>query len=126
MNTEILSFEFEWYLRDYFFRINNRKDNDFKSIFDTNEICRFMKDNYLKYKTWNMEEIIKLFNIVITDLHHRNVLVIKEDSRAVMLISKFVRKQCANCYYINYLASSESPNCHRCKSDNLKDFPPKK
>lgn len=126
MNTEILSFEFEWYLRDYFFRINNRNDKDFKSIFDNNEICRFMKENYLKYKNWNMEEITKLFNTVISDLHDRNVLVIKEDAGAVILISKFGRKQCANCYYINYLSSSESLNCHRCKSDNLNDFPPKK
>jgi hypothetical protein len=123
LNTEILSFEFEWYLRDYFFRINNRNDQDFKSIFNNNEICLFMKQNYLKYKNWNMEEITKLFNIVISDLHDRDVLTVKKDTGAVMLESRFVRKQCANCYYINYLSSSESLNCHRCKSNNLKDFP---
>ena len=126
MNTEILLFEFEWYLRDYFFRINNRNNEDFKSIFDNNEICRFMKENYLKYKDWNMKEITKLFNIVISDLHDRNVLIVKKDTSTVILKSRFVRKQCANCYYINYLSSSESPNCHRCKLDNLKDFPSKK
>ncbi len=126
MNTEILLFEFEWYLRDYFFRINNRNNEDFKSIFDNNEICRFMKENYLKYKNWNMKEITKLFNIVISDLHDRNVLIVKKDTSTVILKSRFVRKQCANCYYINYLSSSESPNCHRCKLDNLKDFPSKK
>lgn len=82
-----------------------------------------MKQNYLKYKNWNMEEITKLFNIVISDLHDRNVLTVKKDTEAVMLESRFVRKQCANCYYINYLSSSESLNCHRCKSNNLKDFP---
>ena len=122
MNIEILSFEFEWYLRDYFFRINNRDDEDFKSMFDNNDICRFMKENYLKYKNWSIEEITKLFNIVISDLHDRNVLIVKKDTDAVILKSRFVRKQCVNCYYINYLSSSESPNCHRCKSDNLKDF----
>jgi hypothetical protein len=123
LNIEILSFEFEWYLRDYFFRINNRDDEDFKSMFDNNDICRFMKENYLKYKNWNIEEITKLFNIVISDLYHRNVLIVKKDTDAVVLKSRFVRKQCVNCYYINYLSSSESPNCQRCKSDNLKDFP---
>jgi len=126
LNTEILSFEFEWYLRDYFFRINKRNDEDFKSMFDNNDICRFMKENYLKYKNWNIEEITKLFNIVISDLHDRNVLIVKKDTDTVILKSRFVRKQCVNCYYINYLSSSESLNCHRCKSDNLKDFPSKK
>ena len=126
MNIEILSFEFEWYLRDYFFRINNRDDEDFKSMFDYNDICRFMKENYLKYKNWNIEEITKLFNIVISDLHDRNVLILKKDPDTVILKSRFVRKQCVNCYYINYLSSPESRNCHRCKSDNLKDFPSKK
>ena len=126
MNTEILSFEFEWYLRDYFFRINNRNDQHFKSIFDNNEICRFMKENYLKYKNWSIEEITKLFNIVISDLLDRNVLIVKKDTNLVVLKSRFTRKQCANCYYINYFSSSEPPNCHRCKSDNLKDFPSKK
>ncbi len=126
MNIEILSFEFEWYLRDYFFRINNRDDEDFKSMFDNNDICRFMKENYLKYKNWNIEEITKLFNIVISDLHDRNVLIVKKDPDTVILKSRFVRKQCVNCYYINYLSSPESRNCHRCKSDNLKDFPSKK
>ena len=126
MNTEILSFEFEWYVRDYFFRINNRNHNDIKSIFDTNEICRFMKENYLKYKNWNIEEITKLYNIVISDLHDRNVLIVKKDTDTIILKSRFVRKQCVNCYYINYLSSPESRNCHRCKSDNLKDFPSKK
>ena len=85
-----------------------------------------MKENYLKYRNWNIEKITKLFNIVITDLHDKNVLIIKKDIGVVMLKSRFVRKQCANCYYINYLSSSESSNCLRCKSDNLKDFPPKK
>lgn len=126
MNTEILSFEFEWYLRDYFFRINKRNDEDFKSMFDNSDICRFMKENYLKYKNWNIEEITKLFSIVISDLHDRNVLIVKKDPDTVILKSRFVRKQCVNCYYINYLSSSESLNCHRCKSDNLKDFPSKK
>ncbi len=126
MNNEILSFEFEWYLRDYFFRITNRNDEGFKSIFNNNEICLFMKQNYLKYKNYNMEEITKLFNIVISDLYDRNVLIVKKDTGAVKLESRFVRKQCANCYYINYLSSSESLKCHRCKSNNLKDFPSKK
>ncbi|HKO65976.1 MAG TPA: hypothetical protein VJU13_12300 [Candidatus Nitrosocosmicus sp.] len=126
MNTEILSFEFEWYLRDYFFRVNNKNDEDFKDTFDINEICRYMKENYLKYKNWNMEEITKLFNIVILDLHNRNVLIFKNDVGAAILQSRFVRKQCSNCYYVNYLSSLEPPNCHRCKSDNLKDFPSRK
>ncbi len=126
MNTEFLSFEFEWYLRDYFFRINNSNNKDFKNIFDNNEICLFMKQNYLKYKNWNLGEITELFNIVISDLHDRNVLIVNTDTGAVKLESRFVRKQCAKCYYINYLSSSELPNCHRCKSNNLKDFPPRK
>jgi len=126
VNTEILSFEFEWYLRDYFFRINNRNDGEFKSMFDNDEICSFMKENYLKYRNWNMKEITELFSSVISDLHDRNVLIVKKDTRAVMLKSRFERKQCANCYYVNYLSTAESPNCHRCKSINLKDFPFKK
>ena len=126
MNTKSLSFEFEWYLRDYFFRINNKNDEDFKSIFDNKEICHFMQENYLKYKNTSMKEITKLFNTVISNLHDRNVLIFKKDTGAVILESKFLRKQCANCYYINYLSSSESPICSRCESDNLKDFPSKK
>jgi hypothetical protein len=126
LNTEILSFEFEWYLRDYFFRVNNRNGEDFESIFDNNEICSYMKENYLKYRDWKVEEITKLFNTVIYDLHDRNVLIVKKDTGKIILKSRFVRKQCSNCYYINYLSSSESMNCHRCKSDNLKDFPPRK
>ncbi len=61
VNTESLSFEFEWYLRDYFFRINSKNDEDFKSIFDNKEICHFMQENYLKYKNTSMKEITKLF-----------------------------------------------------------------
>ncbi|MDN5868343.1 MAG: hypothetical protein L0H55_13230, partial [Candidatus Nitrosocosmicus sp.] len=75
---------------------------------------------------WNIEEITKLFDIVVSALHERNVLILKKDTGAVMLESRFVRKQCANCYYINYLSSSESQNCHRCKSNFLKDFPSRK
>jgi hypothetical protein len=126
VNTEILSFEFEWYLRDYFFRINNSNGGEFNRMFDSDEICRIMKENYLKYRNWNMKEITALFSSVISDLNNRNVLIVKEDNGAVILKSRFERKQCTNCFYVNYLASSESPNCHRCESHNLKDFPSKK
>ncbi len=126
MNTEILSFEFEWYLRDYFFRINNSNGREFKRLFDSDEVCHFMKENYLKYRNWNMKEITGLFSSVISNLNNRNVLIVKKDNGEIILKSRFERKQCKNCFYINYLASSELQNCHRCKSDNLKDFPYKK
>ena len=61
MNTEILSFEFEWYLRDYFFRINNGNGEEFNQMFDSDEVCRFMKENCLKYRNWNMKEITELY-----------------------------------------------------------------
>ena len=85
MNTDILSFEFEWYLRDYFFRINDSYGGEFNRIFDSDEICRFMKENYLKYRNLNMKEITELFSTVISDLNNRNVLIVKKYNGAVML-----------------------------------------
>ena len=68
VNTEILLFEFEWYLRDYFFRINNSNGREFKRLFDSDEVCHFIKENYLKYRNWNMKEITELFSSVISNL----------------------------------------------------------
>lgn len=124
MNSNILLSEFEWYIRDYFFRINNKNVEEFKEIFEINEIGSCLHKNYLRYRTWRLDEVYNMVNKIIPHLQDKNVLTTIADNAKVKLHSKLDRKQCSKCFYINYLSINEMVQCHRCMSKDLKEFNP--
>jgi len=127
MYSEIKVKEFEWYLRDLFFRINKNNNNNDKELikdFRKEEIAKFLIKNYLRYRDFEFDEISNLLNIVLEDMQKNNILII--DNELIKIHSKFNRKQCTKCFYINYLSLNEGICCRRCHSNNLQEFPRKK
>ncbi len=125
LNDKQRLFEFEWYLRDLFFRANNRS-GEFYKIFEIRNIIKTLNENYLKYKTWNINEISDTLSSVLSILQKKGVLVVRPSHEIVELNSKLDRRQCSNCYYINCLGSDEPKVCLRCSSEKLVEFPPPK
>lgn len=121
MNDKRRLFEFEWYLRDLFFRASN-KSGEFQKVFDTKWITKTLHENYLRYREWNISEISDTLSIVLPILQEKGVLVIKPSHEIVELNSELDRKQCSSCYYINCLAREELKKCLRCSSEKLVEF----
>jgi hypothetical protein len=121
MYSEIKLKEFEWYLRDFFFRsTNNNKNTDLVVNFKRDEIPSSLR-KYLRYKSSDIEEISNLLEIVLIKLQKDKVLT--TDIKSVKIDSKLIRKQCSKCFYINYLSTNEPIQCSRCKSPDLHEFP---
>ena len=111
--------EFEWYLRDHLFRQSNLG----RQKFQRQEICKEMKNLYLRYKNSDMEKLNKLTDIVVEDLISRQVLQQVTTGGSLQLTSGLSRLRCVKCYYISYLVKNESRRCLRCSSTELRDFP---
>jgi hypothetical protein len=124
--TEITLKEFEWYLRDLFFRSNTNNNQKFIDSFKKEDIINTLLKKYLRYRNSEYAEISDLLNIVLTKLQKKKVIEFEEDNSTVKLHSKFVRKQCKKCFYINYLSTNENPQCFRCNSGELQEFPNRK
>jgi hypothetical protein len=125
MYSDIKLKEFDWYLRDLFFRTNKNNNNDKKiENFSKEEIAKFLIKNYLRYRNSGFDEISNLLNMVLDDMQKNNILIV--DNEIIKIHSNFNRKQCAKCFYINYLSLKEDIHCRRCDSDNLQEFPKKK
>lgn len=134
--------ELEWYLRDFFFRINNSKDidkngelkesknlsqnekNGFIDKFQIYEVLNYLANNYLRYKNSDINELSNNLNKVINKMSKQGIISI-EESKVIILYSPFDRKQCVSCYYINYTSEKDNLICQRCGSDNLQVFPRK-
>jgi hypothetical protein len=123
MNSEIALKEFEWYLRDFFFRTG--KNNKEKAIITMKieKVAENLK-NYLRYKDTDILEINNLLDTVLKKMHKDNI--IKMNEKDIEFKAKAERKQCSICFYINYLYESEIKNCKRCKSNDLQEFPKRK
>lgn len=134
--------ELEWYLRDFFFRINNSKDIDkiagldiskklskedsqgFMSKFQIDEVTRYLRNNYLRYKNSDMYELSIIVENVMSNMEDLTVLR-KENAKIIKLYSSFERKQCSTCFYINYISKNDNLKCQRCGSEKLTEFPKK-
>ena len=112
--------EFEWYLRDYFFRQSNSQQ-DSRHIFQQERVGIEMMNLYLRYRNSNLEKLNELVNIVSENLISRHVLIKKSnkitaDNSSLELTNKLSRLQCSKCFYISYLGIEEPRNCLRCSS----------
>lgn len=121
MYSELTLKEFEWYLRDLFFR--SSKSNREISILKKENVAENLK-KYLRYKNLEILEIYNLLDIVLDKMHNDNIIKINEKN--IEFRSKIERKQCDKCFYINYLFENEIIKCKRCNSPDLKEFPKKK
>ncbi len=126
MTLEIELRELEWYLRDLFFRANANNSQIFIDRFRKEDIINTLLKNYLRYRNYEYEKISNRLNTVLTDLHSKNVLMFDKEIDNIKLYSKFDRKQCKKCYYINYLSKNEDIQCSRCSSIEMQEFPPRK
>lgn len=125
MNSEVKIKEFEWYLRDYFFKVNKDKnDKALTKEFKKDEIPNFLIKTYLRYRNSDLNEIRDLLNTVTSNMYKNNILI--ENNETISIYSNLDRKQCVQCYYINYLFKNESLQCSKCNSKDLREFPPKK
>ena len=121
MYSEYKIKEFEWYLRDFFFRVtNNNKNIDIVINFNRDEISLSLR-KYLRYKHSSFEEISNILEVVLIKMQKDNVVII--DDKNIKINSKLIRKQCGKCFYINYLSENEQIQCSRCNSRYLHDSP---
>jgi hypothetical protein len=121
MYSEIKLKEFEWYLRDFFFRAsNNNKNTEIAINFKRDEIPLSLRE-YLRYKHSSIEELSNLLEVVLIKLQKDNFLTI--ENKNIKIDSRLIRKQCSKCFYINYLSINESIQCSRCNSPYLHEFP---
>ena len=131
--------EFEWYLRDYFFRQSNNNQGSSSSSssrqkFQKDTLGKEMMNLYLRYRNSNLEKLNELVNLVSENLLSRQVIIKKSSNNtaaadndfSLELTSKLSRLQCSKCFYISYLANNEPKNCLRCSSTELHDFPKRK
>jgi hypothetical protein len=123
MYSEIALKEFDWYLRDFFFRTGkNNKDKTIITI-KIDKVAESLK-NYLRYRDTDILEINNLLDIVLKKMHGDNI--IKINGEYIEIKTRAERKQCGLCLYINYLYENEIKNCKRCKSFDLQEFPKKR
>ena len=121
MYSEIKLKEFEWYLRDFFFRtINTNKNKNLLVSFKRDEILSSLR-KYLRYKNSEIEEISNLLENVLIKMQKDNVLT--TNNKDIKIDSQLTRKQCSKCFYINYLSINEPIQCTRCNSLDMHDFP---
>ena len=126
VSSEIVLKEFEWYLRDLFFRSNFNNSQTVNDGLDREDIINTLLKNYLRYRNYDYDKISDLLNTVLANLHSKNVIKFEKDSNNVKLYSVFDRKQCKKCYYINYLSINEKKRCSRCDSAEIQEFPSRK
>ena len=120
MYSEIKLKEFEWYLRDFFFRtINTNKNKNLLVSFKRDEILSSLR-KYLRYKNSEIEEISNLLENVLIKMQKDNVLT--TNNKDIKIDSQLTRKQCSKCFYINYLSKNEPIHCNRCNSPELREF----
>jgi hypothetical protein len=112
--------EFEWYLRDYFFR---RQSNQGKQQFQKEILGDEMINLYLRYRNSNPEKMNNMINIVLENL--ASLKVITNTDNSIELTTSLSRLQCSICFYISYLSNNEPRNCLRCSSTQLHNFPRK-
>jgi len=113
--------EFEWYVRDYFFRqynLNNRR-------FIIAQLPIEMINTYLRYRHTDQMELKLYLETVLEVLLARKVIRVNMADGSFELRDKFFRWQCAKCHYISYLSTLEPKECLRCYSTELNDFPRK-
>ena len=114
--------EFEWYLRDHFFRKSNQGIVKFKKETLAEEII----NSYLRYRNSDIQMINEILTIVMKNLISRRVIQeINADLQSIELTGKLSRLQCSDCFYISYLSINEARSCLRCSSNGLVDFPRK-
>jgi len=111
--------EFEWYLRDHFFRQSNQGKRQFQKEILGDEMINL----YLRYRNSNPEKINNMINIVLENLASHQVITNTDNS--IELITRLSRLQCSICFYISYLNNNEPRNCLRCSSTQLHNFPRK-
>ncbi len=126
VSSEIVLKEFEWYLRDLFFRSNANNSQKVTDYFNREDIINALLKNYLRYRNYEYDKISDLLNTVLANLHSKNVIELEKDAKNVKLHSKLDRKQCKKCYYINYLSMNEKIQCSRCNSVEIQEFPSRK
>ena len=126
LNNNSQLFEFEWYLRDFLFRANDNKPETFCKVFETKNLVSTFKEKYLRYRTWNVDQISSILLNVLPILQHKGAIIYEPASGIVQLNSKLDRRQCSLCYYINCLGEEEPKLCLRCGSEKLVQFPPHK
>ncbi len=126
VSSEIVLKEFEWYLRDLFFRSNVNNSQKVIDCFNREDIINTLLKNYLRYRNYDYDKISDLLNTVLANLRSKNVISFEKDSNNVKLYSVFDRKQCKKCYYINYLSINEKIQCSRCNSVEIQKFPSRK
>ncbi|MFZ0327788.1 MAG: hypothetical protein WBP64_20950 [Nitrososphaeraceae archaeon] len=113
--------EFEWYLRDHFFRQSNLN----KQRFFSKQLSMDMVNNYLRYRNSDPVELNEFVDAVLENLLARQVISEMMPNGSFELMHKLFRLQCAKCYYISYLNHNEPNECLRCSSTELHDFPKK-
>ena len=120
--------EFEWYLRDHFFRKSNNNNQGSRQIFHKETLAKEMMNLYLRYRNSSLDNLNELLNLVCENLLFRQVIrkINDTDDNSLELTSKLYRLQCSKCFYISYLSSNESKNCLRCSCTELHDFPKRK
>jgi hypothetical protein len=116
--------EFEWYLRDHFFRQSNKG----LTQFERESLAKNMITQYLRYKSYTPEKINELMNPVLKKLILSQLIIGKDNinidnNKSFELTSPLSRLQCSTCFYISYLSANEPKNCLRCSSYKLHDFP---
>ena len=116
--------EFEWYLRDHFFRQSNQG----LTQFERESLAKNMITQYLRYKSYTPEKINELMNPVLKKLILSQLIIGKDNInidnyKSFELTSPPSRLQCSTCFYISYLSTNEPKNCLRCSSYKLHDFP---
>jgi hypothetical protein len=115
--------EFEWYLRDHFFRQSN---NQGKHKFQSETIAKELMNLYLRYRNSNLENLNEMIDLVSESLISRHVIKRNSDTdNSLELTGKLSRLQCSKCFYISYLSSNEPKNCLRCSCTELHEFPEK-
>ena len=112
--------EFEWYLRDHFFRQTSKGRQQFKK----ESLASEMTGMYFRYRNSPSQHMNEMVNVAVESLVLRKVLSKLEDS--LELTSRLSRLQCSKCFYISYLSNNETRSCLRCSSKELQDFPKKK
>lgn len=96
MTLEIELREFEWYLRDLFFRANANNSQKFIDSFKKEDIVYTLLKNYLRYRNYEYEKISNLLNTVLTDLHSNSVLMFDKEIDNIKLYSRFDRNNAKN------------------------------
>ena len=98
MYSEVALKEFDWYLRDLFFRTGkNNKDKTIITI-KIDKVAESLK-NYLRYKDTDILEINNLLDIVLKKMHGDNIIKINGEN--IEIKTRAERKQCGICLYIN-------------------------